>query len=93
MQLDRAVLGGFKAVYKKNCDYTYNGLKKTLEDAFNDASPPNQTPTKTRRYYMRVWRYIDAYSRNLNAEDAEADVCSKFRSRTYTSHRKLGITD
>ncbi|SAL98396.1 hypothetical protein [Absidia glauca] len=78
-----------KRYARKNCDYTYAGLQKTLEDGFNEASPPDGIPTKMRRYYMRCLRYIDAYSRQLNVEEAEVDVCSKFRNTTYISHRKL----
>jgi hypothetical protein len=82
-----------KRYVRQHCDYTFSGLKNVLNDAFDAASPPDQPPIKIRRYYMRCWRYIEAYSRNLNAKDAEKDVCNKFRQKTYLSHRKLGITD
>ncbi|SAL96366.1 hypothetical protein [Absidia glauca] len=69
------------------------GLKVTMENAFNEASPPDQCPTKIRRYYMKCWRYIEAYQEEMNGEDAEIDVCNKFKTWRYTSHRRLGIQD
>jgi hypothetical protein len=82
-----------KRYTRNHCDYTYNGLKSTMENAFNEASPPNQSPTKIRRYYMKCWRYIAAYDEEMNGEEAEIDVCNKFKTSAYTSHRRLGISD
>ncbi|SAM02190.1 hypothetical protein [Absidia glauca] len=82
-----------KRYARSHCDYSFAGLQITLENAFAEAALQNGIPTKLRRYYMRCWRYIDAYSRNLDAEAAEADVCSKFRNSQYKSHRRLAIED
>jgi hypothetical protein len=41
---------------------------------------------------MRCWRYIHAYSQGMDVEEAHVEV-QKFTTKTYTSHRRLGMND
>ncbi|OAD70506.1 hypothetical protein PHYBLDRAFT_148421 [Phycomyces blakesleeanus NRRL 1555(-)] len=40
-----------------------------------------------RRYYNNSWRYIEAYSQDMNVKEAH-DVVKNLTSRKYTSHRR-----
>ncbi|ORY99659.1 hypothetical protein BCR42DRAFT_339255, partial [Absidia repens] len=72
--------------------YTYPGLQKNLEQSCDMASPPNGMPLKIRRYFMRCWRYIEAYSQQKDIGEAH-EIVKKFTQARYTSHRRLGNED
>jgi hypothetical protein len=59
-------------------------LKIHLEDGLNHASPPNGIPLKIRRYYVRCWRYINAYAEDLDVSGAQ-EVVRKFTEAKFSS--------
>jgi hypothetical protein len=77
---------------RANCDYT-SGLKEGLPLALDRASPANQVPTRIRRYYRRCWRYIEAYSKGMDADGAYNQVVKKFVNRVEKSHRRLNADE
>ncbi|OAD67406.1 hypothetical protein PHYBLDRAFT_151658 [Phycomyces blakesleeanus NRRL 1555(-)] len=56
------------------------------------ASPVAGSPSMIRRFYKKTWRYIEAYSKFLDAKNADAEV-KKFTSRISKSHHSIGIHD
>ncbi|OAD79520.1 hypothetical protein PHYBLDRAFT_162583 [Phycomyces blakesleeanus NRRL 1555(-)] len=84
--------GAAKRVARLNCDYSFKSLEKNLPSLLDGASPVTGPPTMIRRFYKKTWRYIEAYSKFLDAKDADAEV-KKFTSRISKSHRSIGIHD
>ncbi|OAD67398.1 hypothetical protein PHYBLDRAFT_151650 [Phycomyces blakesleeanus NRRL 1555(-)] len=56
------------------------------------ASPVAGSPSMIKRFYKKTWRYIEAYSKFLDAKDADAEV-KKFILRISKSHCSIGIHD
>ena len=84
--------GSAKREARINYDYTYKSSEKNLIMYLDKVSPAKDTLTEIRRYYKRVWRYIEAYSKNMSGHEADQKVCV-FLSRKYISHRRIGIYD
>jgi hypothetical protein len=75
---------------RTNCDYSFKSLRDNLESYLDNCCPPNQTPTKIRRYFKRCYRYIDAYSKGHDIVKA-TELVKQFSSRVYTSHRRVPL--
>ncbi|OAD72392.1 hypothetical protein PHYBLDRAFT_169524 [Phycomyces blakesleeanus NRRL 1555(-)] len=84
--------GAAKRVARLNCDYSFKSLEKNLPSFLDSASPVAGSPSIIRRFYKKTWRYIEAYSKFLDAKDADAEM-KKFTSRISKSHRSIGIHD
>ncbi|OAD80600.1 hypothetical protein PHYBLDRAFT_161239 [Phycomyces blakesleeanus NRRL 1555(-)] len=84
--------GAAKRVTRLNCDYSFKSLEKNLPSFLDSASSVAGSPSMIRRFYKKTWRYIEAYSKFLDAKDADAEV-KKFTSRISKSHRSIGIHD
>ncbi|OAD65386.1 hypothetical protein PHYBLDRAFT_153472 [Phycomyces blakesleeanus NRRL 1555(-)] len=85
-------VGAAKRVACLNCDYSFKSLEKNLLSFLDSASPVAGSPSMIRRFYKKTWRYIEAYSKFLDAKDADAEV-KKFISRISKSHCSIGIHD
>ncbi|OAD71700.1 hypothetical protein PHYBLDRAFT_170360 [Phycomyces blakesleeanus NRRL 1555(-)] len=58
--------GAAKREARLQCDYTYKSLDKNIHTFLDHAGKlPN-----IRRYYNRSWRYIEAYSQEMNVKEA-----------------------
>ncbi|OAD74318.1 hypothetical protein PHYBLDRAFT_144765 [Phycomyces blakesleeanus NRRL 1555(-)] len=77
--------GAAKRVARLNCDYSFKLLEKNLLSFLDSASPVAGSPSMIRRFYKKTWRYIKAYSKFLDAKDADAEV-KKFTSRISKSY-------
>ncbi|OAD73769.1 hypothetical protein PHYBLDRAFT_168203 [Phycomyces blakesleeanus NRRL 1555(-)] len=65
--------GAAKREARLQCDYTYKSLDKNIHTFLDHAGKlPN-----IRRYYNRSWRYIEAYSQEMNVKEAN-DVSLRF---------------
>ncbi|OAD67999.1 hypothetical protein PHYBLDRAFT_117917, partial [Phycomyces blakesleeanus NRRL 1555(-)] len=81
--------GAAKRVACLNCDYSFKSLEKILLSFLDSASPVAGSRTMIKRFYKKTWRYIEAYSKFLDAKDADAEI-KKFTSRISKSHRSIG---
>ena len=78
---------------RATCDYSFSGLKERLPLALDNACPPDQTPTRIRRYFTRCYRYIDAYRRGIDGDSAYDEVVRKFVTRVEKAHRRLNFDE
>lgn len=76
--------GLVKVQARKECDYTFKKLQINLPNFLTNACTP---ATKVRGFHNRCWRYIEAYSNEKNATEAE-EIVQQF-SKAQKSHRKL----
>ncbi|KAJ3831455.1 hypothetical protein F5878DRAFT_511617, partial [Lentinula raphanica] len=75
--------GSVKRWLREHCDYTFGTLKENMPIALCSVSVE-----LIRKWEHRSWRFIDAYSENLDARDALSKV-KQFSSTTYKSHRRI----
>ena len=68
--------GAVRVYVRKNCDYSWNGLVRTVPKALESV------PVKTiRRHAQKCFRYMDEYRKDLTGKAAEYAV------KKYRSHR------
>jgi transposase len=70
--------GAAKDYTRKNCDYSWSGLNRTVPEALASVSLETM-----RRFHRRAMRYISAYEIGLNGKQAVYAV------RKYRSHRRV----
>lgn len=70
--------GAAKKYARKNCDYSFKGLEKTVPEALESISLE-----QIRKYARRSWRFIDAYRKGLTGPHALYAV------KKYKSHRRI----
>jgi hypothetical protein len=68
--------GQSKAWVRKECDYTFEGLKRYVPMSFENIKIAN-----VRKYYRMIYRYMDLYSAGLCIELAQ------YANKKYSSHR------
>jgi hypothetical protein len=78
--------GSVKRYLRENCDYTFQTLQENMPKGL--ASVDLKT---IRKWEHRMIRWMEAYRSGLGAKDAQAQV-TKFSSRMYKSHRRVGET-
>jgi hypothetical protein len=71
----------------ENCDYSLAGLE--VNRPLGQAAVKIET---IRRWYHRMMRWLDAHELGEGAVQAGESV-RKFKSKTYTSHRRIGDVD
>ncbi|OAD78784.1 hypothetical protein PHYBLDRAFT_185350 [Phycomyces blakesleeanus NRRL 1555(-)] len=62
--------GSAKREVRLQCDYTYNSLDKNIHTFLDNAGKLSNV----RNYYNRSWRYIEAYSQDMNVKEAHDSV-------------------
>lgn len=72
--------GAGKKISHHNCNCNY----KSLDNYINGVSPAGGAPLKIRRYFIKSFRFIEAYSKGT-----EAFAVAKEFSKQQKSHRKL----